>query len=282
MPRRGSDDKIAVIRVEGFIGTHGKSQVGQDGMVGDIREQLRVAQEDAGVKAIVLRVDSPGGEVLASDEIYRAVKEVRDVHKKPVICSMGSLAASGGYYSAMGASYIIADELTITGSIGVIMETFNYKGLFEKIGVKTLVFKSGKFKDLLNGDRDAAPEEIELVQNLVNETYEKFLRIVARERKLDPDSLRNGIADGRIFSGKQALAIKLVDENGTFQDAIKKAEKMGGVTNAKVMDYVVPSSLLSFLEMFAESRSPKIELNVTPERMQLQKGKLYYLSLHLF
>lgn len=282
---RSSADKIAVVRVEGIITSQGDSHVGHDGMVGDIREQLRVAQEDESVKAIILRVDSPGGEVLASDEIYRAVKAVRDGHpgnKKPVICSMGSLAASGGYYSAMGSGYVIADELTITGSIGVIMETLNYKDLFDKIGLKLLVFKSGEYKDILNGDREPTIKEKELVQGLIMETYEQFLDIVAKERKLDPEQLRNGIADGRIFSGKQALAHKLVDQTGNFHDAVVMAEKKAGISNARVVDYVVPFTLRNLLGFVGESKAPRIQVDVAPGALKLEKGKLYYLSLHLF
>lgn len=277
---RGAKHRIAVIRLEGLIATEIDGHVGHDGMVGDLREELRLAVEDDTVKAILLRIDSPGGEVLASDEIYRAVREARK--KKPVICSMGSVAASGGFYAAMGSSWIVADELTITGSIGVIMETLNYKGLFEKIGLKSVTIKSGKFKDLLNGGRDSTPEEIEMVQSLIMETYDQFLKIVATERKLDPEALRSGIADGRILSGKQALSAKLVDQLGTFQDAVKKAEDMTKIQNAEVFDYVVPFSLRNLVSLLVESRVPKIELDLAPATLRLKPGKLYYVSLHLY
>lgn len=273
-------NKIAVIRIEGLISSNVEGHMGVDGMVGDIREELRLATIDKDVKAIILRIDSPGGEVLASDEIYRAVRSARE--KKPVVCSMGSVAASGGYYSAMGASWIIADDLTITGSIGVIMQTFNYKDLFGKIGLKSVVLKSGKFKDLLDGSRDVTPEELAMVQNIIMETYEKFLRIVAHERKLDPELLRHGIADGRVFSGKQALAVKLVDQNGTFQDAVKKAKNLANIKDAEIFEYVVPFSFKNILAAFVESHSPRIDVNLAPQRLQLQQGKLYYLSMHIF
>ena len=272
--------RIAVIRLEGLIATEIEGHVGHDGMVGDLREQLRLALEDDTVKAILLRIDSPGGEVLASDEIYRAVRDARK--KKPVVCSMGSVAASGGFYAAMGSSWIVADNLTITGSIGVVLETLNYKGLFEKIGLKSVTIKSGKFKDMLNGGRDSTPEEIELVQSLIMESYDQFLKIVAAERKLDPEALRNGIADGRILSGKQALSAKLVDQLGTFQDAVKKAEDLAKVQNTEVFDYVVPFSLRNLLSLFAQARAPKLELDLAPPTLRLKPGKLYYLSLHLY
>ncbi len=277
---RKSEHKIAVIRLEGIISSEAEGHVGYDGMVGDLKEEFRLALEDDAIKAIILKIDSPGGEVLASDEIYRCVRET--CLKKPVVCSMGSVAASGGYYAAMGSRWIIADNLTITGSIGVIMATLNYKDLFGKIGLKSLVFKSGKFKDLLNGSRDPTPEEITLVQNLVMETYEQFLGIVAKERKLNPDQLRNGIADGRIFSGKQAFELKLIDQIGTFKDAIQKAKNLASIPDAQVLDYVVPFSLSNLLGIFAESHAPKIQLELEPHLFKLQQGKLYYLSFHLF
>ena len=226
-----SENKIAVIRIEGLISSEIEGHVGHDGMVGDLKEQLHLAIADENVKAIILRIDSPGGEILASDEIYRAVRDTRDGYKKPIICSMGSLAASGGYYTALGADWIIADNLTITGSIGVILHTFNYKDLLGKIGVKSVVFRSGKFKDILNGGRDSTPEEDALIQSLIMESYEQFLNIVAEERNLDMDQLRNGLADGRIFSGKQAFHSKLVDQTGNFEDAVEKAKK-----DAKIKD----------------------------------------------
>jgi protease-4 len=277
---RDARHRLAVVRVEGLIATELDGHVGHDGMVGDVREQLRLALEDDSVKAILLRIDSPGGEVLASDEIYRAVRDARK--KKPVVCSMGSVAASGGYYAAMGSSWIVADNLTITGSIGVVMETLNYKGLFEKIGLKSVTLKSGKFKDILNGGRDATPEELELVQSLIMESYDQFLKIVASERKLDAEALRGGVADGRILSGKQALAVKLVDQVGSFQDAVKKAEELAKVQDAEVFDYVVPFSLRNLLSFLAETRAPKLDLGLAAPTLQLKPGKLYYLSLHLY
>ena len=274
-----SENKIAVIRLDGIISSDIQGHMGQDGMVGDIREQLRLAVKDDKVKAIILRVDSPGGEVLASDQIYRALRDARK--DKPIVCSMGSVAASGAYYAAVGSKWIIADDLTITGSIGVILQTLNYEGLFGKIGLKSIVFKSGKYKDILNGGREATPEEREMVQSLIKETYEQFLGIVAHERHLDSDKLRDGIADGRIFSGKQALAAGLIDQTGTFEDAIKEAGKLAKIPDANVFDYVVPFSWKNLFSLFAKNSAPKINVDVPPQ-LSLKTGRLYYLSLHLF
>ena len=156
-------------------------------MVDVIKAQLKRAEEDDKVKAVILKVDSPGGEVLASDEISRAIGEFQTKpHGKPVVCSMGSLAASGGYYVSAPCRWIVANELTITGSIGVIMSTWNYRGLMDKVGVRPETFKSGKYKDMLSGSREPdciTQEERDMVQALINETYGKFKNVVAAGRK---------------------------------------------------------------------------------------------------
>src|SRR6266550_5006808 len=172
--------KIAVVPVEGII----TSQVidrGGFNLVDIIKTQLKRADKDDKVKAVILKVDSPGGEVLASDEISRALEEFQDKSGKPVIVSMGSLAASGGYYISAPSRWIVANELTITGSIGVILHSFNYRGLMDKVGLRPVVFKSGKFKDMLSGSKkeeEVTPEEKEMVQKLIDETYQKFKSIV--------------------------------------------------------------------------------------------------------
>src|SRR3982751_1287560 len=198
---RATTDKIAVITMRGLISTSIPGNV-SDSMVDDLRAALQQAREDHRVKAIVLEIDSPGGEVTASDAIYSAVVKTRA--RKPVVVYMDSLAASGGYYVSCGGKYLMANETSITGSIGVIIQTLNYQQLFDKIGLASVVFKSGKFKDMLNGARPITEEERAYVQSFVMKTYEKFLGIVAKERNLSADTLRNGIADGRILSGRDA------------------------------------------------------------------------------
>jgi protease-4 len=158
--------------------------------------------------------------VTASDVIYNAVVKTRA--RKPVVVYMDSLAASGGYYVSCGGKYLMANETTITGSIGVIIQTLNYEQLFNKVGLAAVVFKSGKFKDLLNGARPMTQEEREFVQNFVMKTYDKFLGIVAKERNLPADGLRNSIADGRILSGKEALENKLIDGVGRSRTRMPK------------------------------------------------------------
>jgi len=271
---RGSFDKIAVITMRGLISSSLPGSV-TDSMVDDMRAALQQARDDSRVKAIVLEIDSPGGEVTASDAIYSALVKTRA--RKPVVVYMDSLAASGGYYVSCGGKFLMANETTITGSIGVIIQTLNYEQLFNKVGLASVVFKSGKFKDMLNGARPITPEERELVQNFIMKTYDKFLGIVAKERNLQADLLRNTIADGRILSGKEAFEHKLIDGLGELDDAYSKAKELGNAPDAKVVKYGPPFSLSRFLRIFGESES-KIELQLPKQLLpQLESGRAYFL-----
>ena len=246
---RGVSDRIVVIVMRGLISSSIPGAA-SDNMVDDLRMALQQARDDDRVKGVVLEIDSPGGEVTASDMIYNAVIKTRA--RKPVVVYMDSLAASGGYYVSCGGKYLMANETTITGSIGVIIQTLNYEQLFNKVGLASVVFKSGKFKDLLNGARPMTPEEREFVQNFVMKTYDKFLGIVAKERNLPADGLRNSIADGRIFSGKEALENKLIDGVGQIEDAYAKAKQLGGAPEAAVVKYAAPFSLGRFFRALGE------------------------------
>ncbi|MDQ2918387.1 MAG: signal peptide peptidase SppA [Verrucomicrobiota bacterium] len=272
---KGSKDKIALITLRGVISSSLSGNVG-DSMVDDMRLALDQAREDNNVRAVVLEIDSPGGEVTASDVIYNAVVKTRA--RKPVVVYMDSLAASGGYYVACGGKYLIANETTITGSIGVIIQTLNYEQLFNKIGLSSIVFKSGKFKDMLNGARPITPEEREYVQSFVMGTYEKFLGIVAKERNLSADTLRNTIADGRILSGRDAQTDKLIDGLGQIEDAFSKARELGGSTGATVVKYGPPFAWNHLFRALSQSRSPKLELTLPKQLMpQLESGRAYFL-----
>jgi protease-4 len=272
---RGSGDKIAVIMMRGLISSSLPGNVG-DTMVDDMRLALQQARDDDNVRAVVLEIDSPGGEVTASDAIYNWVIKTRA--KKPVVVYMDSVAASGGYYIACGGKYLMANETTITGSIGVIIQTLNYEQLFNKIGLASVTFKSGKFKDMLNGARPMTPEERDYVQSFIMKTYEKFLGIVARERNLPPDGLRNSIADGRILSGKDALDNKLIDGTGQIEDAFAKAKELGRSPGATIVKYGPPFTLSRFLRAFGSANSNKIELTLPSQLMpQLETGRAYFL-----
>lgn len=272
---RLSGDKVALIVMRGLISSSVPGSV-SDNMVDDMRAALQQAREDKRVKAIVLEIDSPGGEVTASDEIYNAVVKTRAV--KPVVIYMDTLAASGGYYVSCGGRFLMANETTITGSIGVIIQTLNYEQLFNKIGLASVVFKSGKFKDMLNGARPITPEERELVQGFVMKTYDKFLGIVAKERNVSADKLRNTIADGRILSGKEAYENKLIDGLGQLEDAFAKARELGDASGAKVVKYGPPFSLGRLFRVFGQAGDSKLQLELPKQLVpQLESGHAYFL-----
>ena len=286
-----SENKIAVISIDGVISGHEFNQAGNN-LVDLVAAQLDQARDDKQVKAVILKMDSPGGEVLASDEIYRQIRSFQEDSKKPVICSMGSLAASGGYYISSGCRWIVANELTLTGSIGVIMHGWNYRGLMDKLGVAPMTYKSGKYKDMLSGERatnEIPAGEHDLVQGLINETYEKFKDVVAEGRssahalnKKDGKALADNwedYADGRVVSGKQALELGLVDELGDFDDAVDRAQKIAHLADANLIEYREHYDLADFLSLFSQSsQSHDIKLSLGIEPPKLQAGLLYYLA----
>lgn len=283
-------DKIVEMQLSGVIGLDTGDSGTDGGMVGNLKDQLDQAVRDKHVKAIVLRINSPGGEVVASDAIYRALAEVRDDTNRVVkiISCIETVGASGAFYAAMGTDYIVANELSITASIGVIMETMNFgpyddtNSLMHKLGVKSYTFKSGKFKDILNPTRNPTDDETKLVQNLIMEVYEKFVGIVADERKLDVTELKNTIADGRIVSGKQAKEAKLVDEVGYFEDAVEAAKDLAKLNKAKVVQYSRPFSLRNVLRILGKNEAPKIQIQFSPASLKMQPGKMYFLPAYMF
>jgi len=191
---------------------------------------------------------------------------------------MDTLAASGGYYISCGGKYLMANDTTITGSIGVIIQTLNYEQLLNKVGLASVVFKSGKFKDILNGARPMTPEERTLIQDFVMKTYDKFLGIVAKERHIPADQLRNGIADGRILSGKDALENKLIDGLGQIEDAFNKARELGGAPGARVVKYGPPFSLSRVFRAFGQTSDSKLQLELPKQLVpQLESGHAYFL-----
>jgi protease-4 len=208
-------EAVGVIEVRGVIND-------ADKIVDSIR---RFAKADH-VRAVVLRVESPGGGVTPSQEIYRELTRLRE--KKPVIASLGGVAASGGYYIASACSTIVANPGTITGSIGVIMETVNVQGLLEKLGVKGVVIKAGTYKDLGSPLRDMSPEERQILGTMLNDVHRQFIAAVATGRHMDEAKIQT-LADGRVYSGEQALRLGLVDQLGNFQDAITLAAEKAGI-----------------------------------------------------
>jgi protease-4 len=283
-------NKIAVITVDGIITSHSADQAGNN-MVEVIQAQLDRAKDDKRVKAVILKVDSPGGEVMASDEINKAIAKFQDDSGKPVVCSMGSLAASGGYYISAPCRWIVANDLTITGSIGVIMHGYNYRGLMDKIGLAPMTYKSGKFKDMLSPDRstnEIPPEEHAMVQGLIDETYQKFKSVVADGRGLAHEKNKNegralaqnwaNFADGRVLSGTQALKLGFVDELGDFDDAVDRAEKIAHIGNANLIEYRERYDISDFLSMFGQnSSSHDIKLDLGVDIPKLQANAMYFL-----
>jgi len=285
-------NKIAVIEVDGIITSHEADPAGNN-MVDVIKAQLDRAKEDSRVKAVILKVDSPGGEVMASDQINKLFAKFQsDPKGKPVICSMGSLAASGGYYISAPSRWIVADDLTLTASIGVIMEGLNYRGLMDKIGVAPDVYKSGKFKDMLSPMRETneiPPEEHAMVQKLIDDTYQKFKDVVRDGRNaahkangnegkaLAPDW--ESYADGRVVSGDQALQIGLVDELGDFDAAVKRAKTIANIHDgANLIEYRERYDLSNFLSMFGQSgKAHDIKLDLGVDIPKLRAGALYFL-----
>ncbi|MGH7209681.1 MAG: signal peptide peptidase SppA [Nitrospiraceae bacterium] len=211
------EDRIALIRVEGVI-------LDAQQTVGDLKK----FGDSPSVKAIVLRIDSPGGGVVPSQEIHDAVMRVRNKQKKAVVASMGTVAASGGYYIAAATDRIIANPGTLTGSIGVIMELANLEGLLKKIGVENVVVKSGRHKDIGSPFRKMSDEDRRILQSVMDDVHTQFIEAVAEGRSLDVSAVRP-LADGRIFTGRQAKEIKLVDELGDLEDAIKLAAELAGI-----------------------------------------------------
>jgi protease-4 len=266
---------IAVIPIEGVIQSGSGGEI-TGSMVEDIKLSLRLASEDDDVSAVVLAIDSPGGEVTASDVIYQEVRKLAE--KKPVVAVMLSTAASGAYYIACAADYIIANETTFTGSIGVIMHSYNYEGLLEKVGLDSVVFKSGKYKDMLSGTRPATEDEKNYVQGMVSQVYEKFLGIVAESRKLKADDLRSSVADGRILTGKDAVQAGLVDQTGYAEDAYEKARNLSGDFSAGLVRYRPEASFSGLIRHFGVNSQPKLELNLGLEgRFAPKAGIPYYL-----
>ena len=210
-------DKIAIVEVRGVI-------TQSSGVIEELQQYLA----DDGVKAIILRVDSPGGGVGPSQEIYREIMRIKSNSKRKVVTSMGSVAASGGYYIASASDLIVANPGTITGSIGVIMQFSNFEELLKKIGVRGVVLKSGEHKDIGSPFREMTPEEKRIMQEVLDNVHQQFIQAVADGRKLDRSKVAQ-IADGRILTGEQAKNLGLVDQLGNLQDTIDITAKLAGI-----------------------------------------------------
>jgi len=275
--RSGGPQRIAHIDLEGII-TASPSRGGSS-MVDDFRELVEAAVHDHSVRAIVIRINSPGGEVTASDRLHRIIQQADK--SKPVVAYLDTIAASGGYYAACAGRRIIAHPTTFTGSIGVIMQSVKYGQLFDKVGVSMEVYKSGALKDLLSGTRETRPEEIALVNELVQETYTRFLGVVSASRGKSIEQLRaSPLTDGRIFSGSQALDAGMVDQNGFIEDAYDQAMDLAGVSGATVIRYTPRIGIFDALAQFsrASDAGSRVEIDVSERLLpRLQSGVPLYL-----
>lgn len=211
-----------------------------------IIRQFKKYREDKSIRAIILRVDSPGGGVAASQEMYEEIRRTRDAGK-PIIVSIASLGASGSYMASCGGTIIVANPGSLVGSIGVIAQFVTIKDLAEKLGIKETTVKSGKLKDSGDPFRYLNPDDIEYFQDIVDDSFDQFLDIVSKERKIDKDELRE-IANGRVFTGRQALEHKLVDSLGTYQDAVKMACTIAKIEGEPVI--VKEKQVHNFVEVF--------------------------------
>jgi protease-4 len=240
----GIGDAVAVIQLQGSISAGPQDYFTTTGVTPDrVRSLLDQATANASVKSVVVRVNSPGGSVVASDEIYQALLSF----EKPVVISMADTAASGGYYIACAGDHVIAHPDTLTGSIGVISQFLTFEGLLDKVGVDAVVIATGPRKDIGSPFREMTEEEKELWAEILDQVYDDFVAVVVEARELSEETVRE-LADGSIYTGQQAKDLGLVDAVGTRDDAIDKAAELGGIAGEPRVIELRPQP--SFLEMF--------------------------------
>jgi protease-4 len=273
--RSGGEDKIAFVRLNGEI-----VQMADDSFVGfnpfvitpyRTRNLVADLKKDNTIKAVVIKINSPGGSVVASEEIYQQFKSLSQ--DKTLIIDFGDVAASGGYYVATAADKIMASRASLTGSIGVIMFSPDFSGLYEKVGVDISTYKSGQFKDIGTPNRAATEKEAKILQSLVRDSYQLFLDRVAQEREIEPERLKQ-LADGRVFSGQQAYENGLIDEIGTVDDAIDLAAQEAGLTKPSVVEYTYGGGFFGGL---IQSKMTTLLPSSQLDSLMPRKVGLYYL-----
>jgi len=249
------DSRIAVLNVDGVIQDTGEASplFGSSGYNHSFfMDQLEQVKQDDSVKAVVLNVNSPGGGVVESAQIYDKIKEIQDETKKPIYASMGAIAASGGYYISAPAEKIFVNEETLTGSIGVIMESVNYGKLAERYGVDFVTIKSGPYKDIMSPTREMTDEEHDLLQGMLNESYEAFVDVIEEGRGMSEKEVKE-YADGRIMSGRQAVEVGLADDFGFEEDVIASMKQDFDLGDAEVFEYGASEGWGSLLSMKVNS-----------------------------
>jgi protease-4 len=269
--QRGGPGKIAIIPIDGMIlnaKTPGLIQE-SDNKLSIITQQLERAERDGQVKAVVLRINSPGGTVTGSDNLYELIKRFRERSGKPVVASIQEVGASGGYYTALAADQIVACPTSVVGSIGVIFNTMNFEGTLSKLGVKTDAIKSAKNKDIGSPLRAMTGEERALLQETVDEYFARFKTLAVSKRKLTDEKTIGIATDGRVFSGDKAREIGLIDRVGILEDAIDVARELGNAKKAKAVMYRKPFGPGGSVYAETSAPLPQSELNLP--------GGFYYL-----
>jgi protease-4 len=233
--------KVLLIEISGVISSQdGDGIIPAPSLIASVKEQLTRATQDENVKAVVLRINTPGGTVTASDIIHHELKSFKAARKIPIVASIMDVGASGGYYIAAASDTVLAHPSSVTGSIGVIMLTVNARGLLEKVGVEATAVTSGPRKDMGSPFRTMTTEERAIFQGLIDSFYHRFLTVVQEGRPQLPMEQIKKLADGRIYTGDQAKELGLVDEIGYLDDAVAAAKKKAGLTEARVVTYKRP------------------------------------------
>ncbi len=270
-------DKIVAVPLEGEITSSDDTLGGTQPTATPegLADALRQAADDASVAAVVLEVNSPGGGVTASDEMHQSILDFKKNTGKPVVVSMEDTAASGGYYVSTAADRIVANETTLTGSLGVIFELNNFAEAAHKYGIKQVVIKSGKYKDMGNAFREMKPEEREILQSVVDESYSRFVEVISAGRHIPKDRVRE-IADGRVYSGSQAKELGLVDSFGGLDEAAAIAGKLAHTSDTTVVRYVQEPTLIETLTERLAPQEPQAEQIMDAAGLNLEP-KPYYL-----
>ena len=259
-------DKILLMDVTGVIteepSRHAFGLIEEESTLGRVQSELKKAGEDDRVRALVLRIDSPGGGVTASDQIYSEIVRWKKEKGIPVVAALGDLAASGGYYVACAADRIVAYPTTVTGSIGVIMMGLNLEGLLAKIGVKNQTFKAGEYKDMLSPLRGATPEERRIIQTILDSMKARFITVVRESRPRLDQSRFAEVTDGRILTATQAREAGLVDDVGDLREAIDDAKQAAKLERAKVIVYARPPATRE--NIYARAPGGPVQVNVLP------------------
>ncbi|MCL4234737.1 MAG: signal peptide peptidase SppA [Deltaproteobacteria bacterium] len=276
-----TENRVLLLDIDGPITGEGETVLWweREATTENVKKKLRKAATDDRIKAVVLRINSPGGTVTASDVVYREIRQFKAARNVPVVTMMMDVSASGGYYIACASDHIVAHKSTITGSIGVIVFGLGFDGLFHKIGMESRVVKSGELKDMGNPFDQFSEQERAVFQAMVDRMYDQFLGVVSEARKIDRDKLRP-IADGRVYLGSEAKDLGLIDEVGYIDDAMRVAMAKADVRDAKVLFYT--DGRRKELNMYSNNtmKAPDFNLSVAPDMatmMELARPRLMFM-----